>query len=375
MAFSGRTRTTVSLVWRAASDNVGVTGYRLFKNGRAVATATGLRHIYRGLRCGTRYTFALEAYDAAGNASYRPEAVGSISTVRCAIATTKPAPRPKPKPTPVVPAKPGLAHLWVDPNGGSCRRSAPAKAYNDAGACPSLAAAYGRAAGEDTIVVLGGAYEGQTLPKGTKRVTIRNAPGTRPVFRGIGVHASNVTLVGLHVDGQRTKSLGIYVEGDHNTFRNGSVHGIVDDKGVLNGGSFTVFDNYEFYDVFITNENVHNECVYSNGPNLTIRKSRFRNCAVMDVFITRGSWWNQPLYGGVTIEDNWFGAPRFENGRCCMYYSLAINSGIMQELRDFTVRNNYFEASPSGYDVPKVGTNVFCGNTGKAPGSWKPPCR
>ena len=48
---------------------------------------------------------------------------------------------------------------------------------------------------------------------------------------------------------------------------------------------------------------------------------------------------------------------------------------IMQELRDFTVRNNYFEASPSGYDLPKVGTNVFCGNTGKAPGSWKPLCK
>src|SRR4051812_6922829 len=48
MAFHGHSRTTVTLAWRAATDDVGVLGYRLFKNGRAVASVTALRYTYHG---------------------------------------------------------------------------------------------------------------------------------------------------------------------------------------------------------------------------------------------------------------------------------------------------------------------------------------
>ena len=95
-----RTRTSVTMVWRASTDNVAVAGYRLFRNGRAVATVRKPGFVYRGLRCGTRYTLALEAYDAAGNASNRAYATGSISTVACA------APRTKPKPAEAAPKAP-----------------------------------------------------------------------------------------------------------------------------------------------------------------------------------------------------------------------------------------------------------------------------
>ena len=71
MAFAGKTRTTVRLVWRASTDDVGVAGYRLYRNGARVATVRALQYTYVGLRCATRYTFALEAVDAAGNASNR----------------------------------------------------------------------------------------------------------------------------------------------------------------------------------------------------------------------------------------------------------------------------------------------------------------
>ena len=53
MAFSGRTKTTVSLVWKAAHDNVRVTGYRLFRNGVSVATKATPGYTYKGLKCGT----------------------------------------------------------------------------------------------------------------------------------------------------------------------------------------------------------------------------------------------------------------------------------------------------------------------------------
>ena len=43
------------------------------------------------------------------------------------------------------------------------------------------------------------------------------------------------------------------------------------------------------------------------SPGLTVRNSTFRNCATMDLMITRGFWWGQPPYGGLTLENNVFG--------------------------------------------------------------------
>ena len=68
MAFAGKTRTTVDLVWRASTKQTSAfTGYRLYRNGVRIATVTPLtlRYTFTGLRCGTRYRFALEAVDAA----------------------------------------------------------------------------------------------------------------------------------------------------------------------------------------------------------------------------------------------------------------------------------------------------------------------
>ena len=68
MAFSGTTtQTTVALAWNASTDNVGVAGYRLFRNDVSVATVATPGYTYTGLTCGTSYTLAIEAYDAAGN--------------------------------------------------------------------------------------------------------------------------------------------------------------------------------------------------------------------------------------------------------------------------------------------------------------------
>jgi hypothetical protein len=80
---TGMTTTTITLAWNAASDNVGVAGYRLYRNGSVAGTTTQTSYTYTGLTCGTGYTLALEAYDAAGNASYRPEATTTSSTSAC----------------------------------------------------------------------------------------------------------------------------------------------------------------------------------------------------------------------------------------------------------------------------------------------------
>ena len=64
------TEKTVSLSWRASTDNAGVKGYRIYRNGSLAGTVTsGLSFVMSGLRCDTAYIVMVSAYDAAGNKS------------------------------------------------------------------------------------------------------------------------------------------------------------------------------------------------------------------------------------------------------------------------------------------------------------------
>jgi hypothetical protein len=101
-----------------------------------------------------------------------------------------------------------------------------------------------------------------------------------------------------------------------------------------------VIDNVEFHDVIQRGAEVHNECVFSQSPGLTIRNSTFTNCATMDLFIIRGDWWGQPTYGGVTLENNVFG--HSTNGNGWHYYGVYFSNGSFQNHR---IVNNTFENS------------------------------
>jgi chitodextrinase len=63
------TTTAVSLSWTASTDNVGVTGYRIFRDGAEVGTATGTSFTDTGLSPATSYAYTVKAYDAANNLS------------------------------------------------------------------------------------------------------------------------------------------------------------------------------------------------------------------------------------------------------------------------------------------------------------------
>jgi len=66
---SAATTASVSLQWDAATDNVGVTGYRVSRGGQAVATVGTLSFTEYGLQAGTSYVYSVSAVDAAGNVS------------------------------------------------------------------------------------------------------------------------------------------------------------------------------------------------------------------------------------------------------------------------------------------------------------------
>lgn len=61
--------TQVQLSWNASTDNLAVTGYRVYRNGEAIGTTSGTTYADEGLKPGTAYSYAVEAFDAAGNTS------------------------------------------------------------------------------------------------------------------------------------------------------------------------------------------------------------------------------------------------------------------------------------------------------------------
>ncbi|CAM1370814.1 hypothetical protein TSEDIMI_90005 [Tenacibaculum sediminilitoris] len=69
LAASNVTQTTLTLNWSASTDNVGVTGYDVYKGATKLTTVTTTSYNVRGLAASTAYTFTVKAKDAAGNAS------------------------------------------------------------------------------------------------------------------------------------------------------------------------------------------------------------------------------------------------------------------------------------------------------------------
>lgn len=98
LSVSGVTETGATVGWAAATDNVGVTGYRVSVDGAAAVVVTGLSYSVTGLQCGTSHGVSVSAYDAAGNSG--PAAAVQLSTSACA------APAPPPQNGPAPPASP-----------------------------------------------------------------------------------------------------------------------------------------------------------------------------------------------------------------------------------------------------------------------------
>src|SRR5882762_728300 len=65
----------IKLSWSASTDNVGVAGYKVFRNGVQIATTSALTYTNTGLLPATTYSFAVAAFDAAGNSSAQSAAV------------------------------------------------------------------------------------------------------------------------------------------------------------------------------------------------------------------------------------------------------------------------------------------------------------
>ncbi|MFE7275529.1 carbohydrate binding domain-containing protein [Streptomyces sp. NPDC057623] len=76
---TGKTSSSVSLTWNASTDNVGVTGYDIYRGSSQVLSVSGTSATVSGLSPSTNYSFTVKARDAAGNVSAASGAV-SVTT-------------------------------------------------------------------------------------------------------------------------------------------------------------------------------------------------------------------------------------------------------------------------------------------------------
>ena len=131
LATSGITQTSITLSWTASTDNVGVAGYGVYKNGTLAASPAGTSYTLTGLTCGTSHNLAVDAFDAAGNHSAQAGVLAS--TAACSGST---------------------ANVFVSTNGNdsTCVRNDPSKP------CATYQGAYSTAQTGDTIQVAPGAY-------------------------------------------------------------------------------------------------------------------------------------------------------------------------------------------------------------------------
>lgn len=69
LSISSKSSSSITLSWSASTDNVGVAGYEVYRNGSMVSTVSGTSYADSGLSESTAYSYFVKAKDAAGNVS------------------------------------------------------------------------------------------------------------------------------------------------------------------------------------------------------------------------------------------------------------------------------------------------------------------
>jgi PKD repeat protein len=77
----------INLSWNTSSDNIGVTGYRIYRDGIQVADVSGTTYQDTGLSSSTTYSYTVSAYDAAGNESSQSTPVSTAANISPEIPT------------------------------------------------------------------------------------------------------------------------------------------------------------------------------------------------------------------------------------------------------------------------------------------------
>ena len=79
LAATAQSSTLVGLGWSASTDNVGVAGYRVYRNGILLGSTPSTAYFDASAAANTTYSYTVRAYDAAGNVS-GPSTAATVTT-------------------------------------------------------------------------------------------------------------------------------------------------------------------------------------------------------------------------------------------------------------------------------------------------------
>ncbi len=91
LSASATSSSQINLSWAASTDNVGVTGYKIYRSGTYIATTTGTSYTNTGLTAATSYSYKVSAIDAAGNESSQCSSVNATTLSAVVTDTTAPS--------------------------------------------------------------------------------------------------------------------------------------------------------------------------------------------------------------------------------------------------------------------------------------------
>jgi LmbE family N-acetylglucosaminyl deacetylase/chitodextrinase len=139
--------TQIHLEWTASTDNVGVAGYRIYRNGTAIGTTTTNSYTDNGLSANTRYTYTVSAYDGASPPNQSLPSVAASATTLANTTGT------------VLRINAGSSSAYVDTQG----RTWSADTGFNTGVVTTNANAI--AGTEDDVLYRSGRYDRSTLPE------------------------------------------------------------------------------------------------------------------------------------------------------------------------------------------------------------------
>jgi endonuclease YncB( thermonuclease family) len=261
--------------------------------------------------------------------------------------------------------------------GSACSQQAP---------CGSFEAGYRSASPGDVVQIAAGSYHDEKLPdlgRSGPPITLEG-PG-RARVSDLVINADHLRIHGVDSTGwvdiqpagsNPVQDVALFSVTAHNhwlsgvrdfLWKGGALGPSHDAKiSMIGGGTPTsaniTYDDITWHDATRSAASVHTECLLALGiDGLTIRNSRFRNCAVFDILISRIAD-SDPAPRNILIENTVFEASK-DVGSAPAYYTFMTGA---VHFDGFVVRNNVWEQPPAlqgSYSRARMSGNIGLAST------------